>query len=63
MKLTIVTVWCGGKFYAISYLNDQKLRITSCICQTQEWVFNKCGFIPTSQTILEHMVEFNIDEI
>ena len=63
MKLTMVTEWNGNACIATSRLNDNKLRIQSCIFQTQEYCFNVCGFIPTPQTIMEHMVEFSIDEI
>lgn len=63
MKLTITTEWDGNICYASSRLNDKKLRVQSCILQTQEYVFDLRGFIPTPQTIMEHMVEFSIDEI
>lgn len=62
MKVTIVTEWDGNVCNATSRLNDKNLRMQSCISQTQEYCYNLCGFVPTPQEIVEHMVEFSIDD-
>ena len=63
MKLTMVTEWNGNICTTSSRLPDKKLRMQSCISQTQEYCFNLSGIIPTPTEIMEHMVEFSIDEV
>lgn len=63
MKLTMVTEWYGNYCNASSRLPEKKERIQSCISQTQEYCFNLLGTIPTPAEIMEHMVEFSIDEV
>ena len=63
MKLTMVTEWNGNVCNASSRLPEKKARIQSCISQTQEFCYNFLCTIPTPAEIMEHMVEFSIDEV
>ena len=63
MKLTMVTEWNENICNTSSRLPEKKLRIQSCISQTQEYCFNLLGSIPTPVEIMEHIIEFDIEEV